>query len=617
MTTACETIIELWNERRRAAGPMFNKMDEITKLYNGEMVLPLPQVDRMEKAAVANLIQQGIDQLGARISSVRPDVTCPSTSPGVPLKDRQASDRRKAIRGWWDHSTMDVIDGRRARHLLAYASSPVLVRPGHSKDHGIPTWHVRTPLSTFPGPRPNPDDMTPDDCIFTYAVTLGFIRNRYPEATAGLETGGQNNPDALFDVLEYVDCDELVMLVVGKAPQPTNTYDTQTMRIGAPYAEIMRQPNRAGMCTVVVPKRTSLDMPVGKFDGMTGMYQMQARLMALTLIAVQRSVFTKEWLVGRPGEVPEVLSEADPENGITGVVLGGVLQPQEVQPPPIAMQMAELLENNQRSQGGLPQEMSGQSPTNVRTGKRGTDIMSAQVDFPIQEAQTLLARSKESENVAAIAVSKGYFGNKQVSFYIRKMKGEKGKLTYTPNKLFDTDVNFVDYPNAGSDVNQLTVQLGQLLSLKALSLDSGRRMHPLIDDPDHEKEMVISESLQDALLASISQAVQGGQLSPVDVASITLALEENKYDSLAAAVNAVHQQEQQRQAQAQPDQGSPAAAPGLAPAPGGAPGGAAVPTGAAGPPGTIGPTPNVQGLAALLGSLKGGATSPVPPGGPQ
>jgi hypothetical protein len=619
MTTECEVILAMWHERRSAMGPMFAKMEEIRRLYNGDLVLPLPQVDKVEKAAVANLVQQGIDQLGARISSVKPDVDCPPLFPGQPLSERKARDRRLAIMGWWDHSMMDVLDGRRARHLLAYASSPVMIRPGHSKSHAVPTWHVRSPLQSYPGPRPNPDDMTPNNCIFSYEVTLGFIKNRYPEAYWALEKGNDDRPDSKFEVLEYVDDDEFVMLIVGKAPVGPGggTYGSPTPAPGAPFAQVLRQVNRAGMCTAVVPKRTSLDMPIGKFDGMTGMFQMQARLMALTLIAVQRSVFTKEWLVGRPGELPEVLTEAVPEDGRTGVVTGGVLQPQQVTPPAIAMQMSEMLEANQRAQGGLPQEMSGQSPTNVRTGKRGADIMSAQVDFPIQEAQTLLARSKEAENTIGIAISKAYYGNQQVSFYIRKMKGNRGKVNYTPNKTFDSDVNFVDYPNAGSDANQLTVLIGQLLSLKTLSIDSAQRMHPLIDDPTHEKEMIISESLQDALLAAIAQQVQGGQLSAVDVANISLALEENKYDSLAAAVNAVHQQEQDRQAN-QPPPGTPpgpAGAPGLAPTPDGGPGGAAVPPGQV-PPGVQPPTPSIENLATLLGSLHGGAQSPVPAGAP-
>ena len=368
----------------------------------------------------------------------------------------------------------------------------------------------------------------------------------------------------------------------------------------------MRAPNRAEMCTAIVPHRTSLDMPIGKFDDMPGMHEMQAKLMALTYIAIKENVFSKEWLVGRPGELPEVLTEADPINGRTGVVTGGVLQPQTLNPSPMSMQMMGQLESNQRQQGGMPSEMGGESPTNVRTGKRGMDIMSAQIDFPIQEAQTILARSKEYENCAAIAVSKGYYGNKTVSFYVRKMKGGRGKVTYVPNEIFDTDVNFVDYPHAGSDANQLAVLIGQLVSLKLISEDTGRKLHPLIDDPFHESEIVQAEALNDALLAAVTAQVQQGTLSAPDVANIVIALESDR-STLAQAVAAVHAKEQARQAAA--PSGAPGeGAPGLAPGPGGAPGGAAVPPGAGAPP-TVGPpTPAEGNLAASAGrALHGGA----------
>lgn len=595
MSRSPEEILGLWRDRKNNQGEMFARMDEIRRLYNGDLVLPLPQVDKVEKAAVANLVQQGIDQLGARIASVKPDVDCPSENPGQTLADKRARQRRMAILGWWDKSTMTVLDGRRARHLLAYASSPVLVRASHSHEHGIPTWHVRNPMQTFPAPRPNPDDMTPDDCIFSYDVTLAFLQHRYPDAVAGLEKGPNPHPDSKFEVLEYQDHDEWVMLVVGRdAPREQGGYGPQSYIAGAPVAQLMRVPNRAGMCTVVVPKRTSLDLPIGKFDGMTGMYQMQARLMALTLLAIEQNVFTKEWLVGRPGEMAEVLHEADPKNGRTGVVIGGVLQPQSVTPPPVALEMVSLLESNQRQQGGLPQEFGGESPTNVRTGRRGADIMSAQVDFPIQEAQTLLARSKEHENAAAIAISKGYFGNKTVSFYVRKMKGANGQVTYKPNEIFTTDVNFVEYPHAGSDANQLAVLIGQLVGLQLISEDTARKLHPLIDDPHHEKEYVVSEALQKALIAAVSMQVQQGTLSAVDVAKIVTALEEDK-STLAAAVTAVHQAEQDRQAGSVPN-GEPGT-PGLAPSPQGGPGGAAV------PPSVNPPTPSEANLAQLLSTL--------------
>lgn len=591
--TSAERILALRRERGQANAKRFASMDEIRRLYDGEDSVPLPEMDKMEKAAVANLIRQGIDQLGARIASVRPDVDCPSTSPGQPTAERQARQRRQAILGWWDHSTLDILDGRRARHLLAYASSPVLIRPGHSKDHGVPTWHVRNPLQTLPGPRPNPDDMTPNDCIFTYEVTLGFLTNRYPDAAARLEKGEKPNPDDKYEIVEYQDDEELVMIAVGKSPATQTAY-TRSATYGAPLAEIMRQPNLAGMCTVVVPHRTSLDRPIGKFDDMAGMHQMQAKLMALTYIAIKDSVFSKEWLVGRPGELPEVLTEADPANGRTGVLTGGILQAQSGAPSPMSMQMMSMLETNQRQQGGLPQEFGGESPTNVRTGKRGSDIMSAQVDFPIQEAQTILARSKEAENCAAIAVSKGYFGNKTVSFYIRRMKGERSKVEYVPNQIFTTDVNFVDYPHAGSDANQLAVLVGQLVSLELISEDTARKLHPLIDDPFHESELVVAEALNKALLAAVGSQVEQGTLGAVDVANIVLALEEDR-STLAQAVQAVHAAEQARQA-AQPA-GPEAGAPGLAPGPGGAPGGAGAPP-AVGPP-----TPSETNLAGLLGQL--------------
>jgi hypothetical protein len=603
MTTSGDQILNLYKERRAARSRMINRMDEIRRAYNGDLVLPLPEMDKIERAAVANLIQQGIDQLGARVASVRPDVDCPSTYPGQPLADKRARLRRLAILGWWDHSDMEVLDGRRARHLLAYAEAPCLIRPGHSYEKAMPTWHIRDPLASYPGPRPNPDDMMPDDCIFTYDVTLGFLARRYPEAAATIEKGNNPSVDTTFTVLEYADKDEFVMLVVGRdAPSAPRGYGSTPTVAGAPHAVVNRKPNRAGICPVVIPRRTTLDIEVGKFDGMVGMHQTQAKLMALTLNAVKQNVFTKEWLVGRPGELPEVMVEADPINGRTGVVTGGVLEPQQLNPSTMPVQMMGLLDTAMRSQGGIPSEMGAESPTNVRTGKRGDAVISAAIDFPIQESQVLLARSKEHENEIAIAMSKGYYGPKTVSFYMRRMKGTpSGAVTYVPDQIFTTDVNFVDYPHAGSDANQLAVLIGQLVGLELISEESARKLHPLIDDPTHEADMVLAEAINKALLASIAQQVQAGSLAAVDVAYIETALREDRL-SLSEAIIAVHNQQQQRQAQQMPPQmpgggPPPGAMPGLAPGPGGAPGGAAV------PPTVNPPTQSEQGLAQLLQTL--------------
>lgn len=616
-----EEILRLWRERKEVKGPALARMDSIQKANDGAMVLPLPEMDKVEKAAVANLINQGIDQLGARVASVQADIDFPSTDPGKPAADKLARQRRSVALGWWDKSEMEILDGKRARHLLAYASAPIQVKMGHPKVAEIPTWHIRSPLQTFPSGHPSAQNMCPDDCIFSYEVTLGFLQSRYSDAIAGLEKGTSVSPDSKYEVLEYIDADVYVMLVIGKTANQSMTpgYGS-TFTAGAPLAQLIRVPNRAEMCTVVIPTRTSLGEPLGKFDGMTGMFYTQAKLMALTLIAVERGVFPKEWLVGRPGELPEVLQEADPANGITGTLSGGTLEVPTVQPSYITYQTMDLLGQSMRQQGGLPQELGGESPTNVRTGKRGADILSAQMDFPIQEAQISLARAKEHEIEIAIALAKGYAGNKSVSFYVRRMKG-KGAVTYTPNAVFTSDVNFVTYPHAGSDANQLTVLVGQLIGLELISEDTARQLIPLIDDPHHEAEATMAEALNKALLASIASQVQDGTLSAVDVAKIVLQLNEDK-GTLAEAYITVHEAEQARQAGPAPDQGEPGVPgglgapggppgqPGLAPGPGGAPGGSAV------PPTVAGPSPSQANLQALLGALHGGASSPQPAGAP-
>jgi hypothetical protein len=244
----------------------------------------------------------------------------------------------------------------------------------------------------------------------------------------------------------------------------------------------------------------------------------------------------------------------------------------------------------------------------VRTGKRGTDIVSAQIDFPIQESQTLLARSKEAENVIAIAMSKGYSGNKTVSFYVRKMNGVRGQVSYTPNDIFENDVNFVDYPHAGSDANQLAVLVGQLLGLELISEDTGRKLHPLIDDPFHEGELVVAEALQKSILGAVAAQIEQGTLTAVDVAKLDIMMRTESVATLADAVVKLHNEEQQRQAGQGGEQPGAAAGPeqmpGLAPPQPGAPAGAAVPPGGA-PPSVGPPTPSEGNLAALLSSLHG------------
>jgi hypothetical protein len=82
-------------------------------------------------------------------------------------------------------------------------------------------WDSRNPLGAFPAPSRDPDDICPDDCIFAYRRTLGWLTQRYPLQAQVLRKGkDRKNPDAKFDVLHYYDADETVMVVVGGAADP-------------------------------------------------------------------------------------------------------------------------------------------------------------------------------------------------------------------------------------------------------------------------------------------------------------------------------------------------------------------------------------------------------------
>jgi hypothetical protein len=105
-----------------------------------------------------------------------------------------------------------------------------------------------------------------------------------------------------------------------------------TERAGIEVIELERIPNRTNMPLVIIPKRISLDMARGQFDGVMGMYYTRARLQALTEIAIERGIFPDEYLVARPGENPEIIQMAEGKTGQLGVVKGGDIQQLQTNP---------------------------------------------------------------------------------------------------------------------------------------------------------------------------------------------------------------------------------------------------------------------------------------------
>jgi hypothetical protein len=567
-----EEIVQLYHARRKLLAPRISRMEELRKAYCGELEIPLPELDRTEKPMVANLIAQGLDGTAQRISSTLPNVSCPPTRAGYDNSEQRAEQRRNVIYGWWSMNKLSKIQRRRARWLVGYSCAPVMIRPDPIRS--IPKWQERNPLTALPPPG---DDLDPPNMIFSFKKSLAWLQHIYPESIAGLDLGRparEVSPDTEFTVVEYADYDCIAQIVIGAAPdQPAGSIYAQPMgtpRPGRPWAEIEWQPNLAGICPVVNPTRISLDEPVGQFDGLIGLYYWQSRLMALGGIAAQRDVFPDEWLVERPNEVGAIEVEADGQQGIRGVVKGGLIQSTHAPPGQQTMGMINVMERNMRLSGGIPAEMTGESASNIRTARRGAQVLSSAIDFTIQEAQEIFEASLEEENIRAIAIDKAYFGTESKSFYF-SWNNTKGRGTYTPNDTFETDENQVRYSFPGADINDLIVGGGQRLGMETMSHHRFMELDPLIENPDFEHDRIISEGLERGTLQALMQGIASGQIPPSDAARISqLVLEKKK--PLYEAIQIAQKEAQERQATSGPPgtpegpvaPGSPEAQPGLA-----------------------------------------------------
>ena len=593
-----EEIVDLYRQRVTAQGPVLTQMRQVRQLANGDVVVPLNELDRNTKSSVANLLVQGLDQMSMRVASTMPVPYFPALREGSDRSMQLARDRKRAMLSIWDQNRMNMKMRRRARHLLAYSNSPIYIKPNFDKL--LPEWQLRNPLDTFPAPVPDVDNPVPHDVIFSYSRTYGWLTQNYGNLVNGQLRVGQPQMDDMFTILEYVCGTEIVTLVMGyeKDRDPISG----AVYMGAPAVELSRMSNRTGMPLVIVPQRITLDKPHGQFDGLLGMYYTRARLQALTEIAIERGIFPDEYLVARPGENPEIIQIADGKSGQLGVVKGGDIQLQQSNPGYKTDTALDRLERQERLEGAIPAEFGGESGTNIRTGRRGDSVLAATVDFRVQEAQEIFASSLIEEDKIAIAIEKAYWGATAKSFFMPGMGG--GIKDYTPNKLWETDFHYVAYSAAGSDVNNLIVGLGQRLGTGLMSKESAREADPLISDPELEKDRIVAEGIEAALLSSIqAQAADpNGPYQPDDLAYIASQVASNKM-SLSEAIMAAQKRAQERQAAMAPV-GAPETMPGLS-----APG-----MGMEQQP--MGPPP--EGMDAMLAQLGGGAASaaqPTSPGG--
>lgn len=591
---SAEDITATLARRRADRGPWIARALAIRDAYHGDIAVPLPEIESNERPAVANLLNQGLEQMALRVASVTPNIVCPPRD-ATKTERKEAIKRRNAMFGWWEASVMDQKLAQRARHLLGYSQSYSWVR--WDPQNEIPRYRVCDPLATYPSDTYIEDHVNaaPDDVITVYVRSLGDLAKRYPQAMALMHSTKMKS-DEMIEVAEYADCEEHVLVATSTRTAREDPWSQQVLG-GSPNGgfqplELDRLPNRAGCVPVGCAVRLGLDRPMSKFEGMIDLYMMQSRLMSLEMIAVERGIFPDTWMVSRPNETARIITAADGLRGQIGEVQGADIKEIALNPGYQTNPTIDRLERNQRVTAGIPSDFGGESASNIRTGRRGDSVLSATVDFPIAEAQRILARSLQHENKVAIALAKAYSPNKEKSFYV-SWKGAQGWTDYIPSKTFVTDENIVSYSSPGADLNDLVVGGGQRLGMKTMSRARFMDLDPLVEDPEREHDYVMAEALEDALLSGIQTQAQQGAMPPGDVAKVIMLVKSDRME-LAEAVEQVHKEAQERQATPAPA-GSPETMPGLA-----QPGmGAEQPPQAAAtqPPGGL------AGLRSLLGQL--------------
>lgn len=596
-TRTAEDIIDLYRERRRDNTELHRQMATIQAVYKGEVQIPLPDMDTIEQSYVPNLLQTGVDQMAGRIASVTPEIVFPAET--TRRSERLAETRRRVVGGWWATDRLPNKLKHRARNLIAYSTAPasVLYNPTLKR----PTWFARDPMATYPSPDIIPGVVTPGDIIFAYTRSYGWcLDNGYTQTRTIMGPGAAR--DTLLTLIEYHDTEQNTLIAYAETGISGTAWD---YRAGG-HTLLEQTPNPIGCVAATIPRRIALENS-GQFDGMVGMYYMQAKLMALEVIAVERGIFPDTYLEGRSGEVPRVIS--GPHDGRTGeitVISGGQIRTENPQPGYLTNGLIDRIERSQRITAGVPAEFGGESPTNVRTGRRGDSVLSATIDFPVAEAQEMLALALHDENLVAMKLSKHYDGSAPRTIHLGVGNNNR-TTTYIANKVFDGDIEHsVNYPISGADLNSMMIGLGQRVGLGTMSKETAAELDPYIGDAELEHDRITAEGLEQSLMASLQQQASQGQIPPLVLSKIMNLVKTDRMElpeAVEAATKWYAKMQQQQQTEGENPPGTEAD---MAAAD-------AAMTGLTGQPSPIpGPTTGQGDLATLLSTLRKPAMTITP-----
>ena len=499
-------------------GPLIQKMREVLIRYEGDFVIPLPDLANepsMPQLTPA-LVGEAIDQIALRAASTWPKISSP---PLNPTKDRgvrsreYATTREQIITATMEKSRWQLGRRRFYRHLTAYHTSSLVVVP--DMETKMPRIEVRDPLSTLVEPKAAESLRDPNYAAFITRFSGAHMRKHYPLVRS--EVGGPitgRDLNKMWEVVEWYDCDDVVWGLLGPVESYGAHVATQNGGAGGQlWRELLRLPNRCEHPPVCVPHNVSLAGISSRIASLLGNIDLQARLMALHITAQEKAIFPDTYVIGGDNEPSLVAGEwRDGRTGEVNLIRNaqsvGVLR---TAPDPSTGQMIDRLERNFRTSTSLVPQLGGETYGAMRTGRAIDALSGMALDPRVQEIHEISEAYLPSLNTAILSTYKGMWPNKKYSMYCGRAN-DRRLVEFTPSEHIETLETSVSYFVAGADVMQLTQVLGSLMGAGAIARRTFQEQHPMIGNADAEQNQIREEQLEDAAMQSLQQGMLSGQI---------------------------------------------------------------------------------------------------------
>lgn len=551
-----DEIVSIMRQRRTADAVLIQAMIENRDRFNGEVVVPMPNVASLPAAnrPGPNFFQEAIDGLARQANSQLPKISCPVMNPDSEGSIKLADRRQGALYSAWYEGQLQLKLGRAYRHLIAYGTCAFIVIADDKL--GRADIQVRDPITAYPELRAPDDIRPPSDCGFLFARSAQWIKSHYPGAPEYLAQSSSKGWDTLWDVVEWVDQDQIVIGVMGPRFPPYGYADARPYGYNA--IQLGWWPNLAGRAPVVVPRRVTLDRIMGQLTSIINYSDLYGLMLSLELVSAEKGIFPDLVVMGRTGMPPRLVGDVwnDGRTGLVNMVIDGTVEVIGKEPGPSTIPVLQMMDEHIRGQSGGP--LLGGGNGGMRTGA-GIDALGDYGVNPLSaEVQLIMQSSLGEANRAWMDVQKGYFGDKKFTC-ILGLAGSAKVVEYVPSRDFKETHNVVAYVSPGSDPNKLAVAVTQLAATEILSRHTARVMHPMVQDPDEEEQFVNIEKMGDAAIAGYDNQIAQGQTSVAEVARVAQLMADGTpwYQAVLKA-----QAEVARQAPAPSDGGEPVGAPG-------------------------------------------------------